>query len=116
MTQRRSAVACLAVAAVGLVVAAPGSAAAGGAPPDPGQVVWEHGGSNMGECSAYLAQLDVPGVTNVRAEVNQIINDYGSFLGIPDPGALYSVRARQADNLPPAQECLARSLPGGGTG
>lgn len=70
----------------------------------------------MGECSAYLAQLAVPGVPNVRAEVNQIINQYGDYLGIPNPGALYSVRAQQGENLPPAQECLARSLPGGGTG
>lgn len=99
-----------------LSAAAPAFSDAGGTPPDPGQIVWANGGSNMGECSAYLAQLNVPGVTNVRAEVNQIILQYGAYLGISSPGDLYSVRARQSVNLPPALECLARVLPGGGTG
>lgn len=75
-----------------------------------------HGGSNMGECSAYLGQLDVPGVTNVRAEVNHIIMEYGSFLGLSSPGDLYSVRAHQQVNLDPVDECQPRQLPGGGTG
>jgi hypothetical protein len=78
--------------------------------------VWIHGGSNLGECSAYLGQLDVPGVTNVRAEVNHVIQQYGDALGLSSPGALYSVRAKQAVNLAPAQECLPRQLPGGGNG
>jgi hypothetical protein len=78
--------------------------------------VWEHGGSNLGECSAYLGQLAVPGVTNVRAEVNHVIQQYGDVLGIASPGALYSVRAQQQVNLQPAQECMPRQLPGGGTG
>jgi hypothetical protein len=70
----------------------------------------------MGECSAYLGQLDVPGVTNVRASVNHVIKQYGDALGLSSPGALYSVRAKQEVNLAPAQECLPRQLPGGGTG
>jgi len=78
--------------------------------------VWEHGGSNLGECSAYLGQLDVPGVANVRAEVNHTIQQFGSQLGIASPGALYSVRAKQQVNLAPAEECLPRQLPGGGQG
>lgn len=78
---------------------------------NPGTTVYEHGGSNLGECSAYLAT-----VLGVRDDINHTIKEYGSFLGISSPGELYSVRARQQVNLPPAQECLARALPGGGTG
>jgi hypothetical protein len=52
--------------------------------------------SNMGYCSAQLAQQ--PGVGGLaptaRAEVNQILRLYGEQLGIESPGALYSVRAR----------------------
>ena len=75
--------------------------------------VWTHGGSNLGECSAYLGQLDVPGLKNMRAEVNHVIQQHGSALGIASPGALYSVRAKQEVNRPPAEECLPRQLPGG---
>ena len=75
-----------------------------------------HGGSNLGECSAYLGQRDVPGVPNVRADVNHTIKEFGPFLGISSPGALYSVRAKQQVNLAPADECLKRQLPGGATG
>ena len=70
----------------------------------------------MGECSAYLGQLDVPGVDNVRAEVNHVIKEYGSYLGLSSPGDLYSVRAKQVVNLDPVDECLPRQLPGGGIG
>ena len=83
---------------------------------DPATNVWIHGGSNLGECSVYLAQLDVPGVTNVRASVNHVIQEYGPELGLSSPGALYSVRAHQDVNLAPADECLPRQLPGGQTG
>lgn len=52
--------------------------------------------SNMGYCSAQLA--GTPGMLglapNGRAEVNQILRLYGDTFGIPNPGALYSVRAR----------------------
>lgn len=99
---------------VGTVVA---PAAASAAPSnDPATNVWLHGGSNLGECSVYLAGLDVPGIPNVRAEVNHVIQQDGSLLGISSPGALYSVRAHQEVNLAPAQECLPRQLPGGGQG
>jgi len=67
--------------------------------------VWEVGGSNLGECSSYLGQLQV------RDDVNLLINQYGDLLGIPNPGAVYHVRAKQSVNLPPAQECLPRHLP-----
>ncbi len=78
--------------------------------------VWIHGGSNLGECSAYLGQLDAPGVANVRADVNHTIKKFGPLLGLSSPGALYSVRAKQDVNLAPAQECLPRQLPGGSQG
>jgi len=78
--------------------------------------VWIHGGSNLGECSSYLGQLDVPDAGNIRAEVNHAIQQFGAELGIASPGALYSVRARQDSSLAPVQECLPRQLPGGGIG
>lgn len=105
-----------ALALTALALPATPALADSAAPGDPATNVWLHGGSNMGECSAYLAQLDVPGVANVRAEVNQIINEYGAYLGISSPGALYSVRAQQQVSLAPAEECLPRQLPGGGVG
>src|SRR3954451_19574317 len=33
--------------------------------------------SNMGICSSFLAQLEVPGVGNVRASVNHVIKEFG---------------------------------------
>ena len=66
--------------------------------------VWEVGGSNMGLCSAYLGQL------GVRQDVNHLIKEFGGQLGIASPGELYSVRARQATSLAPAQECLRRQF------
>jgi hypothetical protein len=72
--------------------------------------------SNMGVCSSYLAQLDVPGQGNIRAEVNHVIVQYGDVLGLTSPGDLYKVRARQHVNGPPAEECTPRQLPGGGQG
>ncbi len=47
------------------VVAGPAFGAAN--PPDPGTTVYEAGGSNMGECSAFL------GTQQVRDDVNRII-------------------------------------------
>ena len=91
----------------------PTGAAASAWTPDnnPGVTVWEHGGSNMGECSAFLATT-----LGVRDDINHTIKEFGPFLGLSSPGALYSVRARQKTNAAPAAECLPRQLPGGGTG
>lgn len=100
-----------AVAATVLSVGGTAQAAAFTPTSNPGVTVWEHGGSNLGECSAYLAT-----VLGVRGDINHVIKDYGAALGIASPGALYSVRARQATNAAPAQECLPRQLPGGGMG
>jgi hypothetical protein len=72
---------------------------------DPATQVWEAGGSNMGECSSFLGGMQV------RDDVNHIIKDNGDVLGISSPGELFRVRARQQENLPPAQECLQRHLP-----
>lgn len=96
-----------------LIVITPSAVAAPTGPSDPATNVWLHGGSNLGECSVYLAQLDVPGGANIRAEVNHAIKQNGALLGLSSPGALYSVRARQQDNSAPEQECLPRQLPGG---
>ena len=73
---------------------------------DPGTRVWEVGGSNMGECSAYLGGM------GVRDDVNRIIRQFGDVLHIDNPGQIFHVRAQQAVSLPPAQECLKRTLPG----
>lgn len=105
----------------GLVAALVGFAGVAPAQADPAAgdaatTVWLHGGSNLGECSAYLGQLDVPNGGNVRADVNHTIKEYGAFLGIASPGALYSVRSQQSVNLAPAAECLPRQLPGGAAG
>jgi hypothetical protein len=72
---------------------------------DPGPTVWQAGGSNMGECSAYLGGMQA------RDDVNRIIQEYGDVLGISNPGELFRVRAQQPVSLPPAQECLQRALP-----
>lgn len=71
---------------------------------DPSTTVWQAGGSNMGECSAYLGGMQV------RDDVNQIIRQHGDVLGIQNPGELFRVRAQQPVSLPPAQECLQRSF------
>jgi len=91
-----------------LVASSLGVSAAGAAVPSTA--------SNMGLCSSYLAQLEVPGEGNVRAEVNLVIRDYGSFLGLASPGDLYHVRAHQHVNAPAPDECTPRQLPGGGQG
>ncbi|CAA9459588.1 MAG: hypothetical protein AVDCRST_MAG58-2307 [uncultured Rubrobacteraceae bacterium] len=86
-----------------LAVAA--SPAAFGAPPvDPGTVVYNAGGSNLGECSAFL------GTRQERDDVNRIIRLYGDQLGIDNPGQIIHVRAQQENNLPPEQECRQRPV------
>ena len=72
-----------------------------GAPPDPATTVWEAGGSNMGECSAYL------GTRQVRDDVNRLILA-GAIPGVENPGQIYHVRAQQEESKPPEQECLRR--------
>ena len=74
--------------------------------------------SNMGLCSSFLAHLDVPSSGNIRAEVNHVIKQFGSFFDPPlaDPGDLYKVRAHQHLNGPAVEECTPRQLPGGGQG
>ena len=72
-------------------------------PPAPGQRPYEAGASNMGMCSAFLAHL------GVRGDINHLIQDNpGLFDGAEHPGDLYSVRAKQHENLPPPLECLKR--------
>ena len=61
--------------------------------------------SNMGLCSAFLAQA------GVRADVNHLIREFGPFL--PDgpyesPGELYRIRAREHPDASAAEECLER--------
>lgn len=89
-----------------LAVGTAGPVPASAAGRDAATTVWQVGGSNMGECSAYLGGMQV------RDDVNQIIRQYGDFLGIDNPGQIFHVRAQQAVSLPPAQECLKRTLPG----
>jgi hypothetical protein len=74
--------------------------------PDPGTTVYNAGGSNLGECSAYL------GTQGLRDDVNRIIRLYGDQLSPPieNPGQIFHVRAQQENNLPPAQECLPRNV------
>ena len=70
----------------------------------------EFGKSNMGLCSAFLAQLEPPpGSGNVRALVNHLIIHAppGTF-EVNSPGELYRVRAKQHINAPAPQECLQR--------
>ena len=72
-------------------------------PSSPGQQPYEAGASNMGMCSAFLASL------GVRDDINHLIQENpGLFDGAQHPGDLYSVRAKQKDNLPPPLECLKR--------
>ena len=97
---------------IGSALGAPGASANSWTPANnPGVTVWEHGGSNMGECSAYLGST-----LGVRDDINHAIKEFGALLGLRSPGALYSVRARQATSKPPAIECLPRQLPAGSTG
>ena len=88
------------------VVAALAPASTAAAAPQPGTVVFEAGGSNMGMCSAYLGAT-----LGVRDDVNQQIRLFGDALGISSPGELYRIRARQAVVLPPELECLPRRQP-----
>jgi hypothetical protein len=90
---------CAAVACSALLAVSAGPAF--GAPVDPATTVWEAGGSNMGECSAYL------GDRQVRDDVNRLIKD-GAIPGVENPGRVYSVRAQQEESKPPEQECLRR--------
>ena len=85
-----------------MVMAGPAFGAAN--PPDPATTVYEAGGSNLGECSAFL------GTRQLRDDVNQIIRLNGDQLGIKSPGQIYHVRAQQQNNLPPEQECLPRNI------
>jgi hypothetical protein len=94
--------ATIACSALLVLAATPAFGATG--TPDPGTTVYEAGGSNLGECSAFL------GTQRLRDDVNQIIRLYGDQLGIDNPGQIYHVRAQQENNLPPAQECLPRNI------
>src|SRR3712207_8460894 len=85
---------------------APAGTALAGSTQQPGTVVFEAGGSNMGMCSAYLGAT-----LGVRDDVNQQIRLFGDALGISSPGELYRVRARQPVTLPPELECLPRQRP-----
>ena len=88
------------------IVAALVPAGTAAAKPQPGTVVFEAGGSNMGMCSAYLGAT-----LGVRDDVNQQIRLFGDALGISSPGELYKIRARQPVVLPPELECLPRRRP-----
>ena len=94
---------CAAVVCSALFAVAAGPAFGAPNPPpaDPGTTVYEAGGSNMGECSAYL------GDRQVRDDVNRLIKD-GAIPGVENPGQVYSVRAQQEESKPPEQECLRR--------
>ena len=91
---------------LGVVAALVPASAAAAADPQPGTVVFEAGGSNMGMCSAYLGAT-----LGVRDDVNRQIREMGDLLGISSPGELYKVRARQPVVLPPELECLPRRQP-----
>ncbi len=61
--------------------------------------------SNLGLCSAYLAQL------GVRDDVNHLLKQIGPQL--PDgpynsPGELYRIRAHEHPDASAAQECVQR--------
>ena len=94
----------VAVVCSALLAVAAGPAFGAADPPDPATTVYEAGGSNLGECSAFLGTLQL------RDDVNRIIRLNGDQLGIDNPGQIYHVRAQQEVNLPPAQECLQRNL------
>lgn len=87
--------------AVACLMSAPAAFADGNWTPtdNPGVTVWQHGGSNMGECSAYLST-----VLGVRDDVNHLIQ--AGVAGPVSPGDVFSNRARQQVNLDPVQECL----------
>jgi hypothetical protein len=91
-------------AAAAAVVVGAFAAAAAGEPPAPGQMPYEAGAGNLGVCSPFLASL------GVRDDINRLIQENpGLFDRAEHPGELYSVRAKQRENLPPPLECLARS-------
>jgi hypothetical protein len=94
----------LVMAALPAVAAGPAFGAPNAPPADPGTIVYEVGGSNMGECSAFLGTL------GVRDDVNRIIRIHGDALGIDNPGQIYHVRAQQDESRPPEQECLQRNV------
>ncbi len=97
--QLRHALAAVSAAVVGMT-AAPSALAE---PPAPGERPYEAGAGNMGICSPFLASL------GVRDDVNRLIQQNpGLFDGAEHPGDLYSVRAKQRENLPPPLECLKR--------
>ena len=97
---------CAAVVCSALFAVAAGPAFGAPNPPPtaPGTTVYEAGGSNMGECSAFL------GTRQVRDDVNRIIRLHGDALGIENPGQIYHVRAQQDESRPPEQECLQRNV------
>lgn len=98
---KRTVAVAVATAAAVVVLGAPGASAE---PPPP-----EFGRSNMGLCSSFLAQLDVPGAGNVRALVNHLITESPpGTLEVDTPGELYRVRAKQHVNGPAPIECLER--------
>lgn len=93
----------LAAACAAVVCGAVAAPVALAEPPAPGQRPYEAGASNMGMCSPFLASL------GVRSTINHLIQDNpGLFDGAEHPGDLYSVRAKQRENLPPQLECLPR--------
>lgn len=73
---------------------------------DPGGNPWEAGASNMGLCSAFLGQTDGTFEPNARAEVNHLVKELG--FGYRNNGELYSLRAKQKENMHPAFECVRR--------
>jgi hypothetical protein len=96
--RRRHVIACL---AIGVLIGAP----AGSVFADPNDTPALEHVSNMGLCSAFLAQI------GVRAEVNHLLKEIGPVL--PDgpynsPGELYRIRAQQHPNASAAQECVQR--------
>jgi hypothetical protein len=94
---------CLCVGAVAAMVAVIAVPVGVAEPSAPGQRPYEAGASNMGMCSAFLASL------GVRDDINHLIQENpGLFDGAEHPGNLYSVRAKQRENLPPPLECLKR--------
>lgn len=104
MTRRTGGISILTASVLAVSLAARSGSTPASAAADPGTRVWQVGGSNMGECSAYLGGLQV------RDDVNSIIRQHGDVLGIDNPGSLFHVRAQQPVSLPPQQECLPRSL------
>jgi hypothetical protein len=58
---------------------------------------------NMGYCARYLGG----GGLGVRPDINKLLAKHGELFGYPNPGALYSARARSTDD----RECLPRQAP-----